>query len=65
MFDSTYHMTLELHKNCSFGLKTSRICDLFHNVLMEVITYSYLICKLLWFTYFIAWRYITPRRDIM
>ena len=29
MLDSIYHMTLELIKNCIFGVKTSRCCHNF------------------------------------
>ena len=32
MLDSIYHMTLKLLKDRSFGIKTSRLCHLFHNV---------------------------------
>ena len=38
MLDSIYHMTLKLLKNRVFGVKTSRICHLLRNIIMDVIT---------------------------
>ena len=38
MLDSIYHITLKLIKNRIFGLKTSIICHLFRNAIMDVIT---------------------------
>ena len=38
MLDSINHMTLKLLKNHIFGVKTSRICHLLRNVIMDVIT---------------------------
>ena len=43
MLDSIYHMTLELIKN--FSMKTSLFCHLLHNVIMDVFTLYYTICK--------------------
>ena len=65
MLDSIYHMTSTLLKNRSFGVKTSRFCLLFPNVIMDVIMLRYQICKQYWFINFIAWHYITLRCDIM
>ena len=39
MLDSIYHMTLEYLKNCSFGVNTSRVSLILHNVIMDVITF--------------------------
>ena len=36
MFDSIYHMTLEILKNPIFDLKTSRFCHLLCNFIMDV-----------------------------
>ena len=38
MLDSIYHMTLKLLKITFFGVKTSRFCHLFRNVIMDFIT---------------------------
>ena len=38
MLDSIYHMTLKLIKNCIFCAKTSRVCHLLRNVIMDVVT---------------------------
>ena len=40
MLDSTYHMTLKL-----FVVKLSICCHLFRNIIMDVITLRYQICK--------------------
>ena len=39
MLDPTYHMTLKSIKNCIFGVKTSRFCNLLRNIIMDVITF--------------------------
>ena len=39
MLDFIYHMTLKIHKNCIFGVKTSRFSLILRNVIMEVITF--------------------------
>ena len=39
MLDSMYHVTLKLLKKHIFGVKTSRICHLLRNVIMDVITF--------------------------
>ena len=39
MLDSIYHMTLKLLENHIFGVKTSRMCHLLRNVIMDVITF--------------------------
>ena len=41
MLDSVYHMTLKLHKNHIFCVKTSRFCHILRNVIMDVITLHY------------------------
>ena len=38
MLDSIYHMTFKLLENHIFGVKTSRMCHLLRNVIMDVIT---------------------------
>ena len=38
MLDSIYHMTLE-YLNCIFGVKTSRVSLILHNVIMDVMTF--------------------------
>ena len=45
MLDSIYYMPLTLLKCCRFGLKMSRFCHLFRNVILDVITLHYQICK--------------------
>ena len=45
MLDSIYHMTFKLLKNHIFGVKTSRLCHLLRNVIMNLIMLRYLICK--------------------
>ena len=45
MLDSINHMTLKLLKNRIFGVKTSIFCYLSRNVIMDVITLRYQICK--------------------
>ena len=57
MLDSIYHMTLKLLKNHIFGLKMSKFGHLLRNVIMDIILFPE--------SDFIAWCYITPRRDIM
>ena len=62
MLDSTYHMTLRLLWNFISDVKN---CIFFHyvsNVVMNVITFPK-ICKPL--LDFIAWRYITLRRNVI
>ena len=39
MLDSIYHMILKLIKNRIFGEKTSIICHLLRNVIIDVITF--------------------------
>ena len=39
MLDSIYHMTLEILKNCIFGVKTSRFSLILRNIVMNVITF--------------------------
>ena len=65
MLDSVYHMTLKILKNCIFGVKRSRFFLILskryngrHYVSRKSVNHW-------WFIDFIAWRYITPRRDIM
>ena len=41
ILDSIHHMTLKLHKNHIFGVKTSRICHVLRTVIMDVITQHY------------------------
>ena len=45
VFDSIYHITLNLLKNRYFGVKTSGFCQLLRKVIMDIITYRYEICK--------------------
>ena len=49
MLDSFYPMTMMtlklLTESRSFGTKTSRFCHLFRNVVVDVITLRYQICK--------------------
>ena len=33
--DNIYHITLALHKHCSFGTKMSRFCHILRNVIMD------------------------------
>ena len=63
MLDSIYHMTLKILKNCIFGEKTRFL--LFYATLNGRHNVSKKSVNLLWFVHFFAWRYITPRRDIM
>ena len=44
MFESIYHMTLRLLKKHIFGMKASRFCQLFRNVIKDVIMQRYKIC---------------------
>ena len=39
MLDCIYHMTLKILKNCIFGVKTSRVSIILHNVIKDVITF--------------------------
>ena len=39
MLDSIYHVALQLPKNLSFGVKTSRFCHLFRNVIRTSLRY--------------------------
>ena len=45
MLDSIYHMTLKLLKNQICGVKNIKICHILRNIVMDVITIRYLICK--------------------
>ena len=45
MLDSIYLMILKLLKNRMIGVNTSRFYHLFRNVIMDVITLRYQICK--------------------
>ena len=45
MLDSIYHRTLKLLKTCIFDVKTYIFCHILRNVIMNVITQHYLICK--------------------
>ena len=45
ILDSIHCMTLKLLNNHSFGVKTSRFCHLFCNVIMDVITLWFQISK--------------------
>ena len=46
ILDSIYHITLKLFKNCIFGVKTSRLfCHLLRNLIIDIITSHYDICK--------------------
>ena len=65
MLDTFYHMTLKLLKNHFFGLKTSRLCHLLCNVIMDVITLFTKSVNHEWFINFIAWHYITQRHNVM
>ena len=47
MFDYMYHMTSKLLKTPICGVKTSIFYHLLHNVIIDVITPRYKICKLL------------------
>ena len=38
ILDSIYHMALKLLKNRILGVKPSRFCHLFHNVITDAIT---------------------------
>ena len=60
MLDSNiYDMTLKLPKNHIFGGKTSRICHLLRNVIIEVIMLG------TWLIFFVALHYFTPTRGVM
>ena len=63
MFDSIYHMTLKLLKNRIFGVKNIKILLSFTQH-YNGCHYVTLINHHLWFINFIAWHYITPRRDV-
>ena len=39
ILDSTYHMTLNILKNCIFGVKTSRLSLILRNAIMDVFTF--------------------------
>ena len=41
MSDYVHHMTLKLHSNSSFGVKTFKFCQLVRNVIMDVTTLHY------------------------
>ena len=63
MFDSIYHMTntLKSHfwrRNVMILLSCTQRCYGRNNVSRKSINH-------LWFTDFIAWRYFTPRRDVI
>ena len=45
MLDSIYHMTFKLIKNRIFGVKTLIAVIILHNVIMDVITFRYEVCK--------------------
>ena len=45
MLGSVYHMSLKLLKIDVFCVKTSRFCHLLCNIIIDIITLSYLICK--------------------
>ena len=65
MLDSIDHMTLKLLTDCIFGVKKQDFA-IFYGTLKWISLPN--IAKSLnhkWFINFIAWRYITPRRDIM
>ena len=62
MLDSIYHMTFRILCNLIIGVKN---CHLYtqrrygrHNVSCKSVNH-------LWFIDFIAWRYSTPRRDVI
>ena len=44
MINSSHHMTLELLKNRSFGMKKSIFCQILRNVIIDVITQRYEMC---------------------
>ena len=60
MLDSIYHMTLRLfcRKNVIILSLCTQRCYGCHNVFRKSINHK-------WFTYFITWRYFTPRRDVI
>ena len=45
MLDSIYNMTLKLFSNHTFGVKASRFCNLLRDIIMDVITLCFKICK--------------------
>ena len=45
MLDSIYHMTKKLIKNHIFCVKTSRFCNIFRNLIMDIISCCNKICK--------------------
>ena len=45
MLDSFYHMISKLPKNHIFDVRTSIFCHLKRNIIIDVITLRYLICK--------------------
>ena len=45
MLDSIYHMAFKLIKNHIFGVKTLIAVIILRNVIMDVITLHYKICK--------------------
>ena len=65
MLDSFYHMTLEILKNCTFGVETLRFslyCTQCYNGRHYV---SRKAVNHFSFIDFIAWRYFNLRRDVM
>ena len=65
MLDSIYHMTLRLTLKSHFCSKNVRILSLCtqscygrHNVFRKSVNHW-------WLMDFIAWRYFTPRRDVI
>ena len=60
MLDSIYHMTLSqfCRKNVIILSLCAQLCYGRHNVSCKTINHW-------WFIYFIAWRYYTPRQDVM
>ena len=63
MLDSIYHMTNTLkshfwHKNFMILSSCTQRCYGCHNVSSKSVNHK-------WFINFIAWRYFTPRRDVI
>ena len=65
MLDSIYHMTLRILWNLISAIKNVIILSLCTQRCYGRLNFSRKSVKHLWFINFIAWHYITPRRDVM
>ena len=65
MLDSIYHMTLKILKNLHFWCENVKIFPYFRQHYNGHHYVSRKIVNHLWFIDFIAWCYVSPRRDVM